>query len=410
VRVKTSFRRHNALRRAFLGAGLASLAAFAPSHTVAAGEWSGAVAFEYRGFAHAPLYPEQRENYFSVSAQPEYVHTLENSKDSIRFTPFTRVSQYDSQRTHADIRELSWINVHDNAEWRIGIRKVFWGVTESQHLVDIVNQTDLVENLDGEDKLGQPMINLALIREWGTLDLFVLPYFRERTFPDTEGRLRSAIRVDTDQSVYESSREQKHIDYAMRWAKSWSGIDVGLSYFNGTSRDPRFTLGADTNNAPVLVPHYDLIRQFGIDTSATAGAWVWKLEGIRRSGVQPTYYAATGGFEYTLSGIYAGMDLGVLFEYSYDSRGTSSPSPLQDDVLVGLRLALNDVQSSELLIGIVQDRRSDARFLNLEASRRLGKAWKLSAEARAFAHIPASDPFYSIRRDDYLQVELGWYF
>lgn len=380
------------------------------SHAIAADEWSGSIALEYRGFAHAPLYAGQQENYFSLAAQPEYVHTLEGSKDSIRFTPFARVSQYDSHRTHADIRELSWISVGDNTEWRIGIRKVFWGVTESQHLVDIVNQTDLVENLDGEDKLGQPMINVALTREWGTLDLFVLPYFRERTFPDTEGRLRSAVPVDTEQSVYESSRGQKHVDYALRWAKSWSGLDVGLSYFNGTQRDPRFELGRDQNNAPVLIPHYDLIEQFGLDTSATTGTWLWKLEAIRRSGQFPSYYAATAGLEYTFSSIFAGMDLSVLFEYSYDNRGTNSPSPFQDDVLLGLRLALNDVQSSELLVGIVQDRRSDARFVNLEASRRLGNAWKLSAEARAFAHIPQDDPLYSMRRDDYLQIELGWYF
>jgi len=54
----------------------------------------------------------------------------------------------------------------------------FWGVTEFQHLVDIINQTDLVENIDTEDKLGQPMINLALINDWGTVDLFIMPYFR----------------------------------------------------------------------------------------------------------------------------------------------------------------------------------------------------------------------------------------
>ena len=46
---------------------------------------------------------------------------------------------------------------------RLGLRKVYWGVTESQHLVDVINQTEGVENLDGEDKLGQPMLNLALI-------------------------------------------------------------------------------------------------------------------------------------------------------------------------------------------------------------------------------------------------------
>jgi hypothetical protein len=398
------------IRRSHFAFAVLSLA-FACTGNAAADDWSGSVALEYRGFAHAPLFAGQHEDYFSFSAQAEYVHTLEGTKDSIRFTPFARADQHDSNRTHADIRELSWITVGDGLEWRVGIRKVFWGVTESQHLVDIVNQTDLVENLDGEDKLGQPMVNLALIRDWGTLDLFVLPYFRERTFPDHESRLRTEPPIDTDQAVYESGRAEEHVDYALRWAKSWSGVDVGLSYFNGTNRHPRLVFGFDGDGAPALIPHYDLIRQFGIDATAAIGAWLWKLEAIHRSGRDPSYYAATAGVEYTFSGFFgSGADLGVLFEYLYDERGSNAPTPFQDDIFAGLRLALNDAQSTDLLFGIVQDRRSDARFINLETSRRLGSAWKLSVEARAFAHIPPSDALYSMRRDDYVQVELGWYF
>jgi hypothetical protein len=216
--------------------------------------------------------------------------------------------------------------------------------------------------------------------------------------------------------VYESAREQKHIDYAVRWSKSWSGIDVGLSYFTGTSRDPRFVLGIDSDGAFVLVPHYDLVHQAGLDMAATLDAWLFKLEAIHRTGQGrtgqgPSYYASTAGFEYTLSGVFgSGMDLGILAEYLYDERGSRSPSPFQDDVMLGLRLALNDEQSSEVLVAVIDDRRSDARFFSLEASRRLGNSWKLSVEARAFAGIPQTDPLFSMRRDDYVQLELARYF
>ena len=52
-------------------------------------------------------------------------------------------------------------------KFRVGVGKVFWGVTESQHLVDIINQTDLVENIDTEDKLGQPMLETTWLQNWG---------------------------------------------------------------------------------------------------------------------------------------------------------------------------------------------------------------------------------------------------
>ena len=89
-------------------------------------------------------------------------------------------------------------------ESRIGIRKEFWGVTETFHRVDIINQTDSVESFDGEDKLGQPMINISLETLSGSIDFFALLGSRERTFAGRFGRLRTPIVVDTDHPIYES--------------------------------------------------------------------------------------------------------------------------------------------------------------------------------------------------------------
>jgi hypothetical protein len=374
-------------------------------------EWSGFVSLEHQGFLHPGLYPPQHRSYYSVVLQPEYYRLFEGSRDSFTFVPFVRAAQHDPERGHADIRELTWLKVGADYEWRLGIRKLFWGATEALHLVDIVNQTDLVENLDGEDKLGQPMINLALIRAWGTLDFFVLPGFRERNFPGAEGRLRTEPRVDSSQSIFESDRKRRHVDLALRWKKSFGALDVGLSHFAGTSRDPVLSLGLDGGGNPVWIPRYDRIHQNGLDLTAVTGNWLWKLEAIHRTGQGPAYSAATGGIEYTFTGVFGTrMDLGVLTEYLYDDRGASAPTPFQDDVFVGLRLALNDAQSSELLTGAIDDRRGSARFYNLEANRRFGGHWKLSLEARVFADIPPTDPQYTLRRDDYVQLELARYF
>ena len=233
-----------------------------------AGEWSGFTALVYSGYAHAPLYADQQRGNFSAVIQPEYRHRCVNSKDEFTFIPFVRLDQQDSERSHGDIRELAWVKVGATYEWRVGVRKVFWGVAESQHLVDIINQTDLVENIDGEAKLGQPMVNFAAIHSWGTFDVFILPYFRERTFPGRDGRLRTELVVDTDQTTYESSRGRAHLDYALRWSKSFSGVDIGISRFSGTSRDPRLLLGSNGAGTLVLIPRYDLIHQTGVDRRA----------------------------------------------------------------------------------------------------------------------------------------------
>ena len=378
---------------------------------VSAVELSGNIAVEYRGFAHAPLDTQQAQSNFSLSAEPELYHSWDKGKQSLTFVPFVRLDENDAERSHADIRELTWLKASDDWELRLGIRKLFWGVTESQHLVDIINQTDLVERPDGEDKLGQPMLNLALINDWGTVDLFLLPYFRERTFPGINGRLRSQPRVDSDQALYESSDKEKHLDYAVRWAHTLDVWDIGLSHFYGTSRDPRFNLGTDSSGNAVFIPVYDLINQTGLDVQATLDNWLWKLELIRRTGQGHGFYAATGGFEYTFYGVFESpADIGLVMEYLYDDRGKTSPSPFNDDVMMGLRLTLNDEQNTEALLGVIADVDTDAMLYSIEASRRLGERWKLNIEGRLYQYLPASDPLYAYRDDDFIEVELAYYF
>lgn len=372
------------------------------------GEWSGYVSSEYRAFLYKPADRRQHGNNLSLAAQPEYYREWDDGRQNFTFVPFLRWDQNDSERSHVDIRELTWLKAADDWELRVGIRKLFWGVTESQHLVDIINQTDLVEAADGEEKFGQPMLNLALIRDWGTLDLFILPYFRERSFPGVDGRLRFGLPIDTDNARYESSRQERNIDYAVRWESVIGDSDMGLSYFNGTSREPRFEIRHD---GQALLPVYDLIEQWGLDLQATLGDWLWKAEIIRRSGQLEPYIALTTGFEYTFVGIMeSAVDLGILSEVLYDERGDNAPAPFTDDILLGARLILNDEQSSELLFGIIVDIDDPGHLLILESSRRLGSAWKITLEARAFLNIPGNDLLTGIRDDDYLQLALARYF
>ena len=93
---------------------------------------------------------------------------------TFRFTPFARLDAQDDRRTHWDIRELKLDVTQSDWSFTIGADTLFWGKTEAVHLVDIINQTDGVENIDGEDKLGQPMLNLAWQRGWGRVEAFAL--------------------------------------------------------------------------------------------------------------------------------------------------------------------------------------------------------------------------------------------
>ncbi len=373
-------------------------------------DFSGNVGLEYRHFFSPPSDPRQQGDNLSVSVEPEYYSEWDNGNQSFTFTPFARLDQGDNKRSHVDIRELMWVKANDDWELHVGVGKVFWGVTEVVHLVDIINQTDLVEDFYLNARLGQPMINLVLIKDWGTLSMFVLPGFRDRTFPGVKGRPRTIPWVDTSQTVYQSPEGKHHVDYAARWSNTWGDWDVGVNYFKGTSRDPRFTLGTNKGE-PVYIPNYDLISEYSTDIQATINAWLLKFEGYYRRGQGPAYYAATGGFEYSFYGVLeSNVDVGLVVEYMYDGRGKRAPTPFQNDYFIGTRLTLNDAQSSELLAGFIRDAGYDRYYFSLEASRRIGDNWKLSVDALSFAKTPVYDPGYSFRNDNYLQLELQYYF
>jgi len=381
------------------------------SATTQAGDFSGNIAAEARYFPNDPAYAGQEGNNLSLSLQPEYRHKWDKGRKKFTFIPFYRFDKNDDERTHGDIRTLDVVVANDKWELQAGISKVFWGVTESQHLVDVINQTDTVESTDGEEKLGQPMIRASKLLENGSIDVFLLPYFRERTFPSEAGRFRGALTVDTDQTSYESSDKENHLDYAVRWNKTFDTVDLGIHWFDGTSREPELRLGTKNGKA-VLTPHYPLMQQVGIDAQYTGEDWIWKLESIHRKTKSTNYNAAVAGFEYTIPGIAGGpKDLGLLAEYHFDSRDENATTPFQNDLFAGARLAFNDTQSTEILAGVFQDLDHDGRSMRVEASRRLKNNYKLNIEAQTISDTVAEDTaLYSIRDDDYVQVELQKFF
>ncbi len=374
-------------------------------------EFSGKMGGELRLFQHDPIHTDQESSpNLSLSLEPELFWEWNSGDDRLLFKPFLRLDNHDHERTHADIRELLWTHVAEEWELKAGIGSVFWGVTEFQHLVDIINQYDAIEDIDSEDKLGQPMISLSMAREWGILDLFILPGFRERTFPGSDGRLRSALVIDTDQAIYQSAAEELHTDLAVRWSRAIGVYDIGLSWFHGTGRAPLLLPGIDSKGTPVLVPYYEQIDQAGLDLQATIDSWLFKLEAIWHDGSE-TYWAAQGGFEYTYTGIFdTNADLGVLLEYGWDERGAPGGGINQRDLFAGVRLALNDAPSTELLAGIGYDLDYHSSMFMLEASRRLGDRWKLSLDARVFHNIKPTQTIYDLRQDDHLQLTLEYYF
>jgi hypothetical protein len=141
------------------------------------------------------------------------------------------------------------------------------------------------------------------------------------------------------------------------------------------------------------------------------GNWLWKLEALYRNGYFEGYYATTGGLEYTLANVAeTGMDLGLVFEYVYDTRRERATTPYKNDAMLGLRISPKDAASTQILVGYIQDMDDSSKAAIIEASRRLGDHWKLSLDVWTFMDLAPRNLYYDLRNDGFARLELAYYF
>jgi len=405
-------------------------------------EFSGQMEAQVRWFPSSPVtppaslvppsiaatVPEQSTGVgVSFALKPEWKYLTEDRRHDFKITPFVRYDSHDTERTHVDMRELYWLYHGDEWEILAGIDQVFWGVTESRHLVDIINQTDLVEDPDEEDKLGQPMVRLTMElapaltlarvlkpsetkRNWGKLTLFLMPGFRERTFPGSKGRLRGPFPIDEKATIFSGDASRDRVDLALRYSHHIDKWDIGLHYFHGNSREPRLV----QKGLALIMPEYKLINQVGADIQYTSGPWLGKFEGIVREGQGDFFGALVAGVEYTWYQVLeSDTDVGFLTEYLYDNRDRESAPPtiFNNDIFVGTRLSFNDVKNTQLLAGAVIDRNSRAYSFSLEAERRINNNISAELVARLFGNAAGpKDVLFGLKKDDYVQLSLFYHF
>lgn len=329
---------------------------------------------------NASGYDDPGQVFASIAFNAEYSTTLGEEWD-FNFVPFARYDGQDDERSNVDFRELSFTRMLGDVELTAGLSKVFWGQTESNHLVDIVNQSDTAEELTGGIKLGQPMVKASLENDLGLFDFFVLPYHRKRTYAGENGRPRPDIPLSELPVFYEDDDNESHIDYAFRYSNTVGDLDFGLSAFNGTARrplivqDPRgFFPLIDTDEAGASLV-YPQTEQYGLDASLLLGEWIYKAEAIKKMSSAYNYFAYVHGFEYTISGVAdSDHDLTLFLEKSYDSRkdkDDQNPGPMQNDWFLGYRWMFNNTATTQISGGLVYDEDYGSKIFGAELSHRL---------------------------------------
>ena len=361
---------------------------------------------EGRTFGQSPAASGQVRQGVSFVAQPEFSYQSANRRHRINATLFGRFS-VEPGFGSADVRELNWQYQGDRWSLLAGMNRVFWGATESRHLIDVVNQSDLRESFAGDVKLGQLMVAGTLQQSWGQLELYALPHFRAREFPVRADRPRLQLPL-AEAEVADGAP----IDWAGRASISRGDVDLHGYYFRGVNREPDLIPVFDGPGPPAaLRPVYRQIGQVGLDVQYAHGAWLFKGELMHRSRPDVRYQAGVGGFEYGINRVFGSVsDVTLLGEYQFDNEPPSEwPAPARRGVYGGLRIALNDNASSELKAGAVHDLRSHSWLFRAEFNRRLSDQWGLTLGYYGLGNVGRSPALADYYRDSHLTMTVRRY-
>ncbi|NVK43535.1 MAG: hypothetical protein HWE39_20000 [Oceanospirillaceae bacterium] len=375
-----------------------------------AGPPRGNLALDVAAYPDEPLFEDQNDSVLQSSLSASIDWTARLSRD-VRFdlSARGRVSADTEDRLFGDIKEgLLRFRVADT-DFKAGVVQENWSVLEAWNPVDIVNQRDLVEDYQGDAKLGQPGVTATTVYNDWVLSAFVLPYSRERRIAEGEDRLRN-LPAPVQDAVFEDGQGRSSL--ALRGQYRLGDFDLALSYFRGHAREPIYRPIIDREGLSGFDEVYESISQTGVELLYVIGDSVLKGEVIYRSADSDEFAAAGIGSETTFNQLTNGFDSITLYlEGYYDGRNDRAAlTPFQRDVYVGARYNRNDVYDSLVDVRVTHDLEFHSNLVDIRASRRFGKQQTLELQLLAPLSVDNDRALQGYENDQRAKLSWAWYF
>ncbi len=133
-----------------------------------------------------------------------------------------------------NLREANRTYAAESTEWLIGYGLMYWGVMVYQP-VNILNQYDGRIALGYEEKIGQSMLQMRWLPEWGETQFLIPPFHQTRTWREPNQRRALTKPVSSDALYLDG---EQPLDLASRVSFWKDGLDIALSAFYGNRREP----------------------------------------------------------------------------------------------------------------------------------------------------------------------------
>lgn len=369
-------------------------------------EQYGSVEVDVSAFPRKEKYQDQDDVMGTITVTPQVIV----GGDDYEVVIEPRVVSPRRGDGYVDLKEGYFATEYGPVDVLAGTTTVFWGKNEVINLVDVINTKDYTMGLNSGVKQGMPMVKLSGAIGPGDAEVLFMPHFVENRYADKRSRLRTPLAMKKNTSRYQSGTDKNDPSIGLRYSGYIGNIDYGISYFSGITRDPAMVMDGFT-----FVPLYHEITQTGLDLQWIYGDTSFKGELIQRSkqlnsdNVAKDYTAGVVGVEHALYGIMdSNADLVIFAEYARDTRQEKASSGMQDDVFLGTRLTLNDVDDSQISLVSSYDLDYASRSVTAGYTRRVADAFVLDSSVYFPIGMMDDKQFASFERDTKLNMSLKW--
>lgn len=306
----------------------------------------------------------------------------------------------DEERRYYDLREARLNYSSGRWQFEAGNAVVFWGVSETINIVNVINQADLKESVDGKEKMGQGMLVSRYSGNINSFSIYYLPSFEPLDYPE---RPSPTIKILQDQPRFEKNADEG--EWAARWVGAFDFGDVGLSYFNGIRRDP---LLVRSGESAALIPLYVKSEHMALDSVLFWSDAIVKTELLLGKEQEEDFFAYNLGFEYpTFPSFSWWQDAAWIAEFVFDSRDEKSGSMGQKDIFLGGRFNMGDLSQYELRIISGLDLDHYSKYLDFSFRHRLTDYIQWSAKIIQFMDVGDEDYRIKLVEDeDFIELEL----
>jgi hypothetical protein len=362
----------------------------------------------------------------------EWSHAHGSWQERIRVTG--RIDAIDEERSRVVVEE-AWLQYwRGRLKLRLGADIVNWTATEAFHPADVINARNLDSDLENYEKVGEPMLLMALsLFEDTSVELYVMPAYMSPILTSRRSRLRPVAadavlggRVLVDRSGRYTS-DVLGPQAALRVRAVWGSADISVHALEHMDRSqPLVVVDPDTDRLHAV---FVSVRQVGATYSQVFGSLITKLEASYRNFVRVRDTARFGSLpDRDHVTVAAGLEYGFVHDSGSEStliaeaqavfglpeRQRIEVNPFQRDLLLGYRFAFNDEDSKELRLSTIIDLERDSEYLlNATYQQRLGETWGLELGARVItAKARGGSPFglSPLRNADLLRLAIRRYF